>query len=248
MRIIPRAEPFFFPGNSTGCLLIHGFTGTPMEMRPLGEYLAQQGYSVLGPRLFGHATSPEDMIRARWQDWAASVEDGWHMLEASTKRIFVIGLSMGGILSLYVSRYLPVAGTVAMSTPYEIPPDPRLRFINLLWRVYPFAAKGEPDWHNPELEEEHISYPKYPTRSIIELQALLGEMHAALPELIRPVLLMHSRQDGDIPPENMAKIYDQVASQEKEKVLVENSGHVITRDLEKELVFSTVDEFIQKYR
>ena len=49
--IIKNAEPFYFPGNSTGCLLIHGFTGAPMEMRPLGDFLAEKGYSVLGIRL-----------------------------------------------------------------------------------------------------------------------------------------------------------------------------------------------------
>ena len=44
--IIPTAEPFFFPGNRIGCLLVHGFTGAPKEMRWMGEYLNQQGYTV----------------------------------------------------------------------------------------------------------------------------------------------------------------------------------------------------------
>jgi len=88
--IIPTAEPFFFPGGPTGCLLVHGFTGTPKEMRWLGEYLASRGYSVLGVRLFAHATYPEDMIRARWYDWLASVEDGWHYLSGLTQQIFIL--------------------------------------------------------------------------------------------------------------------------------------------------------------
>jgi carboxylesterase len=49
--IIPSAEPFYFPGGKTGCLLVHGFTGSPKEMRWMGEYLAGQGYTVLGVRL-----------------------------------------------------------------------------------------------------------------------------------------------------------------------------------------------------
>ncbi|MBI1854527.1 MAG: carboxylesterase, partial [Chloroflexi bacterium] len=65
-QIIPTAEPFFLPGSKTGCLLIHGFTGAPKEMRWMGEYLADKGYSVLGVRLAGHATRPEDMIRSNW--------------------------------------------------------------------------------------------------------------------------------------------------------------------------------------
>ena len=93
--ILPTAEPFFLPGDDTGCLLVHGFTGTPKEMRWLGEYLNAAGRSVLGVRLAGHATSLDDMARTRWQDWLASVEDGIGLLSGVTKRIFVLGLSMG---------------------------------------------------------------------------------------------------------------------------------------------------------
>ena len=244
MKISPTAEPFYFPGGPTGCLLIHGFTGTPKEMLPMGEYLAGQGYTVLGPRLFGHATRPEDMIRSRWQDWVASVEDGWHLLKGATDQIFVMGLSMGGVLALYTSAYLPVAGTVAMSTPYELPPDPRLRLLKLLCNFYPLARKEESDWQNPASAEGHISYPKYPTRSLLELRKLLGEMQAALPRLTQPVLLMHSRKDGGVSPDNMPKIHAQVGSAEKEMFWVENSGHVITRDMEKERVFQAAHDFI----
>ncbi len=245
MKIIPRAEPFFFPGGLTGCLVIHGFTGAPFEVRGLGEYLARQGYTVLGPRLAGHATQPEDMLRSRWGDWAASVEDGWHLLRGTTERIFVVGLSMGGVLALRASAHFPVAGTVAMSTPYELPPDPRLRLLKFLWRFMPYAAKEGSDWQNPQAEENHIAYPKYPTRSLLELKKLLAEMRAALPNLRKPVLLMHSRKDGGVAPENMPKIYAQVGSAEKDMVWLEKSGHVVTRDVEKEIVFRAVDEFIR---
>ena len=52
----------------------------------MGEYLNQQGYTCLGVRLAGHATNPEDMIRARWTDWTASVEDGYNLLRGAVDR------------------------------------------------------------------------------------------------------------------------------------------------------------------
>ena len=100
---LPNAEPFFYPGGQTGCLLVHGFTGAPHEMHGLGKHLSGAGYSVLGVRLSGHGTDPKDMIRSRWRDWLASVEDGWNLLSGCTERIVVIGLSMGGVLSLTFS-------------------------------------------------------------------------------------------------------------------------------------------------
>jgi carboxylesterase len=68
MFLIPRGEPFFYKGGTTGCLLVHGFTGTPDEMRPLGKHLSDNGFTALGIRLFAHSTKPADMTRARWQD------------------------------------------------------------------------------------------------------------------------------------------------------------------------------------
>ena len=129
--LIPTAEPFFFPGSGDparvrmGCLLVHGFTGAPKEMR----WMAKQGYSVLGVRLAGHATRPEDMIRSRWHGaagWPPGLMDcARHILSGCTDRIYLMGLSMGGMLSLTFAARRPVAGLVIMSTPHHLPSDPR---------------------------------------------------------------------------------------------------------------------------
>lgn len=245
-NLIPTAEPFFFPGDETGCLLIHGFTGTPKEMRWMGEYLAQAGHTVLGIRLAGHATRMEDMRRARWQDWLSSVEDGYFLLRNATKRIFLMGLSMGGVLSLLFAAQQPVAGVVAMSTPYELPEDPRLRFVKWLHWVYPSVPKGTPDWHDPEAAKDHVHYPAYPTRAIAELRDLLTEMRASLAQVRTPVLLIHSRQDRAVRPENVTRIYEKLGSQDKEIFWLEQSGHVITREPERLKVFAAALQFIHR--
>ena len=99
-QLIPTAEPFFFIGDSSkpACLLIHGFTGTPKEMRWMGEYLNQQGYTCLAVRLAGHATNPEDMIRSRYTDWIASVEDSYHLCEAQQIKFFSLGFPWAAYL------------------------------------------------------------------------------------------------------------------------------------------------------
>ncbi|OGO33882.1 MAG: hypothetical protein A2W35_01110 [Chloroflexi bacterium RBG_16_57_11] len=247
-QIIPTAEPFFFPGDETGCLLIHGFTGTPKEMRRLGEHLAGQGRTVLGIRLVGHATRPEDMLRARWQDWLASVEDGWHILSGCTRRIFVIGLSMGGILSLRFAAQFPVTGVVAMSTPHHLPPDWRLPYIKPLSRVRPRITKGPSDWHDPEAEQVHVDYPDYPARAVAELRDLLLEMRRTLPLVTAPALLIHSRQDGAVQPEegHADLIYQALGSTHRSLVWIEGSGHVVTSDAARSIVFQSVSQFIDQ--
>lgn len=246
LPIIPTAEPFFFPGDEMGILLVHGFTGTPKEMRSMGEYLAAQGHTVLGIRLPGHATQPEDMLRMRWQDWLHAVEDGYHLLHSAGKRIFIMGLSMGGILTLTAAASLPVRGAVAISTPYSLPDDPRLPYIKLLANLKPRLPKGPDDWHDPAMRQAHVDYPQYPTRAIAELRDLLEVMRQALPKVTVPVLLVHSRADGGVAPENMTKIYERLGSVEKEMLWVEQSGHVVTRDLERERVFAAAEAFVRR--
>lgn len=245
-NIIPTAEPFFFPGGEVGCLLVHGFTGTPKEMGGMGDYLNAQGYTVLGVRLAGHATSMENMRRTRWRDWVNAVHDGYCLINGSSREVILAGLSMGGCLSLLTASQLPCSGVIAMSTPYALPADPRLPFLKWLHWLMPATPKGEPDWHDPGLEEDHISYPAYPTRSIHELKQLLAEMRAALPAITVPTLLIHSRQDRGVDPGSMLQIHAQLGSEDKEMVWVKNSGHVITRDKAKEQVFQAAEAFIQR--
>ena len=67
-----QVQPFAFDRGPIGCVLLHGFTAAPKEMRALGEYLAARDYTVRGVRYAGHGTSPEDLARTTWRDWVAS--------------------------------------------------------------------------------------------------------------------------------------------------------------------------------
>lgn len=252
-QIIPTTEPFFFPGGRTGVLLVHGFTGAPKEMRWMGEYLNGQGLTCLGIRLNGHATDPEDMRRSHWTDWTASVEDSFHLLSGSVDRIFLVGLSMGGALSLLMSTRFAerVAGVVAMSTPYQLPDDYPLWMLKLYSLFVRDAPKSKEtpgaSWFDKAAFAEHISYPKNPMRSVIQLKLLLNKMQAALPKVNKPVLLIHSKDDPYVLPENMEKIYAGLVNvSDKTKVYITGSGHVVTRDAARHQVFELARDFIKR--
>jgi carboxylesterase len=254
-QIISTAEPFFFPGKGgnarIGCLVQHGFTGTPKEMRWLGEYLNAQGYTVCGMRLTGHATHPDDMIRSRYTDWMASIEDGYHLLRSATDMVFLLGLSMGGVLSLTMASRLEVWGVVAMSTPYKLPDNPLLPLIirPLSWFV-PYMAKGKgapgTGWFDKDAFKQHVAYPKNPVRSAGELNQLLGVMRASLPDVKVPVLLIHSRDDHYVVEGSMDKIYENLGSSDKQKLWVEGGGHVITEEPTRTAVFKAAADFIER--
>lgn len=252
-EIISTAEPFFFPGDpsKSACLLIHGFTGAPKEMRLMGDHLNQRGYTCMGVRLAGHATHPEDMIRSRYTDWIASVESGYHLLRGITDNIFLAGLSMGGVLALLTSVRLKVRGVVAMSTPSRLPRDYPIWFLRTASKVVRYSPKrkGEPGsgWFDKTAYQEQVSYPQNPVRSVAELKELILRMNASLPKVTAPVLLMHSKDDTYVLPENMERIYSGlVNARDKTKLYIMGSGHVVTRDAAREQVFQSALEFIAR--
>ena len=254
-QIIPIAEPFLFLGDRSkpACLLIHGFTGVPKEMRLLGEHLHQQGFTCLGVRLAGHATTPEDMIRARYTDWMGSVEDGYHLLRGVSQNIFLIGLSMGGVLSLLMSTRFAerVKGVVAMSAPHKLPKDYPTWFLRAASVVMKFKPKGRDKpgsgWFDQDAYREQISYPQNPVRAVAELRELILEMRTALPKVNVPVLLIHSKDDKYVLPENMEHIYaGLVNASDKTKLYITGSGHVVPRDAARHQVFESVVEFIRR--
>src|SRR5881409_299059 len=116
----PTAGGFALAGSRPlGCLLVHGFTATPEEMRPLGEALAARGFPVRAVCLAGHGTDLAGLARTGWADWFASVTDGLARLQAEVPRVAVTGMSLGGLLALHLAATRPatVEGLVLCGTP-----------------------------------------------------------------------------------------------------------------------------------
>ena len=244
---IPTAEPFFFLGGKTGCVLVHGFTGTPKEMRLMGDYLNGNGVTVIGIRLAGHATQMSDMLRTRWRDWLTSVEDGINLLSDFCDNIFVAGLSMGGILALMSASRYTIDGVIAMSAPYIISNDWRVKFAKQISLFMPFVKKEQSDTIDQKTTKDHVDYHAYPTRSIAELNELVCILHSDLYQIHIPVLLINSKNDKTVPPSHAENYHNKIPSNHFELVTLENSGHVITEDIEREIVFNASLNFIRKY-
>jgi carboxylesterase len=160
---------------------------------------------------------------------------------------------MGGVLALLMSTRLAprVKGVIAMSTPSRLPTDYPIWFIELISSVMRYRPKSnEPPgsgWFDKAAYKGHVAYAKNPVRSTAELKKLILEMRAALPEVNIPVLLMHSKDEKYISPDNIEDIYEQlVNTSDKTKLYITGSGHVIPRDASREQVFKSALEFIQR--
>lgn len=240
MAIIPGAEPFFFPGGNKGVLLVHGFTGSPSEMRLLGEYLHTLGYTVLGPRLSGHGTSETDMAQTGWQHWYSDVEDGYYLLKSVCQEVYAAGLSMGGLLTLKLAAEYPVTKLASLSAPIFLA-DKRLPLLPIyrLFRGYVPKRRRKMD----VADRYNVSYGQTPLASLQSLLELIKHVEALIPEVEAPALVMQSRNEHTVLPESASHIYDRLGSRDKEIVWLDRSGHVITLDIEREHVYRTISDF-----
>lgn len=245
MAIMKGAEPFLLPGGEHGVLVVHGFTGSPSEMRLLGEYLNQTaGFTVLAPRLCGHGTIVKDMETTKWPQWYGAVEDGYHFLKGLCSTVSVVGLSMGGLFTLQLSTEYKLHKIVSLNSPIFIA-DKRLKFLPLfkLFRRYETKKRRKIPNLDPLFS---VYYEQVPLKSISSLQSLIKHVEEKLPLINTPILVVQSKHDRTVKPQSGTYIYERVASQEKEIRWFDRSGHLVLLDVEREDVFETIAEFLQK--
>jgi carboxylesterase len=246
-------EPFFFPGGDVGCLLVHGFTGTPYEMRYLGERLHAAGHTVNAVCLAGHGTQWEDLASCRWQDWYRSVEDGLSALESCCRRTVAVGLSLGSLLALRLASERPqaVSALVLLSCALVIANPWPARAQWILRSALPIlpprwrsVTKPGSDIADHSARSIHPSYGAMPLESVLELVALQRQVRPLLPRIVQPAMAIHSHQDHTAPVENVAVLQRELPNLRAAVVLPE-SYHVLTVDLEKERVADEITAFIE---
>ena len=246
---LPNAEPFYFPGNHVGCLLIHGFTGTPYEMRELGQRLFAQGYTVSGPVLAGHATQVQDLVSLGWTDWYASVTSAYDELLKSCDVIFPIGLSLGALLALHLTAHRPANGVVAVSAPFTLdnPRMPWFKTFPALYNLVPLIKKNpqDNDTQDPTVAAHHPEYDSHPTRAAANLIFdFMPHLHSDLGDIHAPVLMLQGRKDKTVLADAMQKYSERLGSIDKQMVMIENSGHLVLEDYSKEQAFARILEFV----
>jgi carboxylesterase len=241
---MPGAEPIDLPGGPVGALLIHGFTGTTQSMRPWAEHLAGAGLTVAGPRLPGHGTSIKDMNTTQFSDWYAAVEQAFDDLRSRCSTVFVMGLSMGGTLTLRLAeeRADQVAGIVVVnaSLATERKDAKLLPLLSKVLAAFPGIAN---DIKKPDMTE--LAYPKIPLKAAYSLQQAWPVVKRDLPRITCPVLVYRSETDHVVEPVSGRELLKGCVHAE-ERVLLD-SYHVATLDNDAPTIFEGSLEFVRAH-
>lgn len=242
-QVVPGAEPFSFDGGPAGILLLHGFTGNPASMRPLGEWLAARGHAVEGPRYPGHGTQWQDLARHRWQDWVAEADAALDRLVPRTSGVVACGLSMGGAMALHLAATRPDA-IKAVVVVNGFMRDRRITLLPYIWRLVP-TQKGVGNDIRKEAQNE-LPYDRIPARGIAELAKFLRQVGKELDSVRQPAVVFNSPQDHVVPKGTAKWLMGRLGSQEKELVDLPNSYHVATLDHDAELIFERTHELAER--
>ncbi len=229
--------PFFLPGgavnavDATGVLLVHGFTGSPTEMRLVGDFLHAAGLTVSAPQLSGHGSTVENLNQVKWTDWAGCVEQAYRELAAQCRRVFVAGLSLGSLLTANLAADHPELPGAILYSPATwvqsrlLPLTPVARHFLKTRR-----KRGVSDLVDPAADAQLWCYDEDPVPAAAEVYALQRRVRRRLPSLKPPLLIVYSTGDRAIAPGSAQRTYDLAGSADKQLVKIEQSGHVITVD------------------
>jgi len=235
--------PFRFEGGPAGCLLIHGLTGTPEEMRYLGDRLHRHmGFTVSGVLLAGHGADASAFQERRWPDWYRSAEQGMLALAETCSPVFVAGFSMGGLIAMALAlrHGAKVDALALLATPLFINRY-KARLVGTLYglpgvRAWLRRQWGQADWEAPPLRKNLMPAE----RSFAELKWLLRRKGACL---THPTLILHSRRDPSVCWENAFALSHLVSSPRKDLILLTRSRHLLPLDLERDYVADEIGRF-----
>lgn len=245
LSVVPGAEPVEITGGENGVLLLHGFTGSPYEFKYLVEDLQKKDYTINVPLLCGHGTSEEDLMKCQWYDWFEDAKKALFKMRKSCRRVVVVGLSTGATLALHLAAHYQLEGVVALSPALFL----KEKFLPLLPLISPFIKyrkkDGGPDISDKDEKAKAVSYQKMPLKSVREVLALYKHVMMDLPDVYIPMLLAHSVQDHVVDFRSSEYIYEKVSSTEKHMLKLEKSYHVMTLDVEREIVFREIAAFLE---
>jgi carboxylesterase len=256
---------FSYGDGQSAVLLIHGLTGTPVEMQAVGRGLAEEGFSVYGIQLAGHCGTEQDLLQTGWHDWYRSVEEAWQTISSRHKNVFVAGLSMGALLAMHLSAQYPgrVKGIGLYSTTlfYDGWAVPKLAFLLPLFlrtpigERYRFIENFPYGVKNERLREYiHASMMSGNSaeagnlgmtgRSLRELRQLIGLVKKELPAVLTPALILQAKDDDVTSPRNSEYLARHLGGPTRLELL-DDCYHMITIDQQRDKVVTLSAEFFR---
>ncbi|WP_052310064.1 alpha/beta hydrolase [Paenibacillus senegalensis] len=213
------------------CLLLHGFTGGPYEVKPLAHHLMNKGCCCVTPELPGHNGNLRNLKNYTRYDWIEAAEKEAQKLVQQFGSIDLVGFSMGGLLAAHLATLYPVRRLVLLGTPIIYVSPARL-FKDVTERL----AKRDLKFYNWKKQT--------PLQAVFEFMRLVKELKGDLGKIEAPTLIIHGQADPIVHPYSSKYIYERIQAP-KELVVLPNSKHLLCLEAEAEALFCKIEAFLE---
>ena len=251
--IIIGAEEISRTGtNGAAVLLIHGCGDSPQTLWRVCAELNRRGYSVLAPLLPGHGRSLADFAAHSADDWYAEVRDRYVELRRTHSWVGVVGLSMGGALSVRLAADTPDIPALVLVAPFlaMLRGSDTLVRASWLWGAFVprLPTASESSVFDPVARATSVAYGAMSTRALRELRLTAHRGWNSLRQVRAPVLVIQSKTDNRVTTADTSRAFDLLGSAEKSIEWTEGAGHVVTVDFGWQHVASAIGDWMDSHR
>lgn len=251
----PSTDPYAIGDGPDAALLLHGFSGSPWELRPLAEGLAASGFRCSVPLLPGHGGDPARLAQSTQAEWLAAAHGALDaLLAAGHRRVFLGGFSAGGCLAIRVAAERPgdLAALALLAPALGFHGSARLyrglfRY-RVLARLVPVVRKGGMDVRDSEVKAAAPYQPLVPTAAALQLDRLVRAARAALPLVRTPALVLWGALDAVVPRVAAEHAAKRIGSGPARLAIFPRSAHQLAVDLDRQAVAGEVAQFFAACR
>lgn len=232
-------------------LLLHGFSGGPSDLRALGEALASRGFHAFAPELPGHGPAYVGLHRTSDEDWRKAAVNALRRLRgADGQPVGVVGFSLGGALAIQLAAARPQeVGALALLAPaLRLSGSSRIYRAVFRWPLtsllVPTVGKGAPDLVNDGALPLHRDGDRLPTKGARLLDRMIRGARRSLPSVRCPLLVAWGARDRVVPRQAAVEASENAGSRPAPLVVLPRSGHHLALDVDREVLFGRVAEFL----
>ena len=235
----------FNKASPLGIYLIHGFTNTTYEVKELAQFLGNNGYHTVANNLPGHGTDIEECNRIKYTDWLDHAKQDIAKLSTESKKIYVIGCSMGAVMALYLSSIFPLNGCIVGGTVLKFQNHFSVNYIAPL--IAPFIKTSKKHYFNHNKRKPY-GYSSFPLLALNEMRKLIKLVKKRLGKVTIPTLIIHSNADKMSPKENVNIVKSSIKSKDVKIFLVNRSHHnMFDKNPDQKFIFNEVLQFLTSH-
>jgi carboxylesterase len=234
-------------------LLLHGLSSSPLELRFLARFLADEGFVTHTPELAGYSAGTGHQAMEQWISVAVAQFDA---LAAQYRHVSVCGLSMGATLAAAVAQQRPAARALlllSITLSYNGWAIPWYLFMFDYLYYTPLRSRYRYREHEPyglrnealrakiaramqKNEISEVGPPSIAMPALHEARRLAASMRKKLKDITTDCLIIHAIDDETSSPHNARFVESNVGASFLRTIWLDDSYHMITSDNEREVV------------